>query len=308
MENEFIIKGNVNHIDFIRFANQLIREKKQAGRLGSVRAYKSSLKSIVLFAGNSRLPFHVLKKAFFKHYIEWLENRSVSRNTVHFYLRNIKAIYNRAQSTGLVSSDKNPFEGLSFSPQVTAKRSLSKSKLRKILELNLVFGTSMALTRDMFMFSFYACGMGYVDMAYLQYKNIQGNMIHYYRVKTKREIVIFIEPPMQALIEKYRRTDSSYVWPILLDSATSEENYVRYRSGLTAYNWNLARIGNMLNIEGLSSYVARHAWATAARNSLMPTAVISACLGHASERTTQIYLDSFNASLVRRINKKVIEL
>ena len=308
MENKFTIGANVSRKGFVWFADQLIEEKKKTGHLGLVRVYQSSLKSLILFVGNTWIPFHILNHEFIRDYVEWLENRGISRNTVHFYLRNIRAIYNRAQSLGCISSRKNPFEGLSFTPQPTVKRSLSKNKLRKILDLNLVFGTPVALTRDMFMFSFYSCGMGYADMAYLRHSNIHENMIRYQRVKTKREVVIFLESPMLHLIDRYRREDSDYVWPILLDDASLEENYQRYRSGLTAYNRNLARIGEKLDIQGLSSYVARHTWATVARNNLMPTAIISTCLGHASERTTQIYLDSFNSSLIRRINKKVIEL
>lgn len=110
------------------------------------------------------------------------------------------------------------------------------------------------------------------------------------------------------IIEKYR-TDSCYIWPVLSDGASEEAHYKCYRSALCSFNRHLKIIAEKANIpESLSSYMARHSWATAARNQLMPTAVISSCLGHANEKTTQIYLDSFNEGLVKRINNKVINL
>lgn len=308
MEEIEKIKKGIARNGFVLYALGVIDRMEQGGRYGIAQAYRSSLKSFVQFTGSERIPFQLFKPVVLKDYESWVLRQGCCENTARFYLRNLRSIYNRAVDEKIIRPRVNPFTGIPLETMPTRKRSLPKRWLRRIKNLKLEEGSSLAMSRDMFLFSFYACGMGFADMACLKWEQVEKEKIHYDRVKTGRPVFVFAEKPMLEIIAKYR-TDSSYVWSILSEKEDAEKNYKHYRSALSNFNRHLKIIAKKANIpESLSSYMARHSWATAARNQLMPTAIISSCLGHASEKTTQIYLDSFNEDLVKRINYKVTNL
>lgn len=307
-ENNQMKKKGMARNGFVVYALGVIDEMERGGRYGMAQAYRNSVKSLVQFTGSQRVPFQLFRFEMLKAYEGWLLQEGCCENTVHYYLRNLRAIYNRAVKEKVIRPRMNPFIGISTEAMPTRKRSLPRKWLKRIKNLGLEKGSSLAMSRDMFLFSFYACGMGFADMVNLEHARIEHEIICYERVKTGRQISFFAEPPLQEIIERYR-TDSRYVWPVLSDDADDAENYKHYRSALVTFNRHLKKIAAMANItESLSSYMARHSWATAARNKLMPTAVISSYLGHASERTTQIYLDSFDRGVMKRLNHKVINL
>ena len=222
-------------------------------------------------------------------------------------MRIMRAVYNKAVRERL-AEQKHPFQNVYTGIDRTCKRAVNGKVISELLHLNLTRSRSLEMARDLFLFSFYTCGMGFADMILLKHEQLQREMIHYERVKTGRPVSVFANGDLLKIIEKYR-TDSCYIWPVLSDGASEEAHYKCYRSALCSFNRHLKIIAEKANIpESLSSYMARHSWATATRNQLMPTAVISSCLGHANEKTTQIYLDSFNEGLVKRINNKVINL
>lgn len=308
MEEINRIRKGVARNGFVIYALGVIDKMEKDGRYGISQAYRSSVKSLVQFTKSERIPFQMFRFALLEEYENWLIQQGCCENTAHYYLRNLRAIYNRAVKEKVIRSRTNPFSGISMESMPTRKRSLPRKWLKRIKNLELEKSSSLAMSRDMFLFSFYACGMGFADMVNLEHARIQHEIICYERVKTGRQISFFAEPPLQEIIERYR-TDSRYVWPVLSDDADDAENYKHYRSALVTFNRHLKKIAEMADItESLSSYMARHSWATAARNKLMPTAAISFYLGHASERTTQIYLDSFDGGVMRRLNHKVINL
>lgn len=308
MEEIERIKKGIARNGFVLYALGIIDRMEKRRRYGMAQAYRSSLKSFVLFTGSQRIPFQLFKTEVLRDYENWVLRQGGCENTAHFYLRNLRAIYNRAVKDKIIRPRMNPFSGISLDTMPTRKRALSKKWLKRIKNLHLEEGTSLAMSRDMFLFSFYACGMGFADMVFLKWEQVEKEMIHYDRIKTGRPVSVFAGASIVEILERYR-TSSNYVWPILSDEADEENNYKHYRSALNNFNRHLKKIAEKANIpESLSSYMARHSWATAARNQLMPTAVISSCLGHASEKTTRIYLDSFNEDLVRRINFKVTNL
>ncbi len=150
--------------------------------------------------------------------------------------------------------------------------------------------------------------MAFVDMYYLRHDNIRNGMIHYVRRKTGQEIMIRVEPEMQRIIERYADGERPYVFPVLKDE-NPEKAYAEYRIALSYYNRLLKRLCNMADIsQRLSFYTARHSWATAARDHQVPVSVISAGMGHTSERTTQIYLPLLENSLIDNANKGILEL
>jgi integrase len=146
--------------------------------------------------------------------------------------------------------------------------------------------------------------MSFVDMAYLRKSDIQDNILRYRRRKTGQWLTMAIEPCMQEIIDRYN-SSSDYLLPILQD----DDSYKNYRSQQRDLNRNISALGRELGFElPLTFYVARHTWATMARDSGAPNQVISAGMGHTSERTTNIYLAQLDHSRIDELNRQVIGL
>lgn len=171
-------------------------------------------------------------------------------------------------------------------------------------------------TRDFFLFSFCSRGLTFVDLAHLRIANIHESTIHYFRKKTQQHITVKIEPQMQAVIHKYKHSNAptDYLFPILTTTLPTEAHQ-QYRHALSRYNHDLHTLGNLLAIthphecrhRSLTSYIARHSWATYAYQSHVPIGIISQAMGHTSMRTTEIYLKSFEQSAVDESNHKLME-
>ena len=189
----------------------------------------------------------------------------------------------------------------------TAKRAISVNDIRKIEKLDLPRGSSLDKARDMFLFSFYLRGMAFVDMAFLKKSDLKCGLVSYNRRKTHQNLNIEWIKPMQAIIDKYaeQTKDSPYMLPILTGKETSP--YTQYRKVEYNTNYNLKKIGKMIGLKiPLTTYVARHTWASIALHMNIPIATISEGMGHNSYKTTQIYLESIDVATINEANKKII--
>ena len=159
----------------------------------------------------------------------------------------------------------------------------------------------------MFLFSFYTRGMSFIDMSYLRPENLAGGYLLYVRKKTGQPIQIKWEKCMQDIVNRYQPNPTGYLLPIIVDPDRDERN--QYRNILFHVNSGLAEISGMLHIDPpVTTYVARHSWATVAYAKDIPVSVISEALGHDSERTTRIYLASVSTARVDRANSMIIDL
>ena len=172
--------------------------------------------------------------------------------------------------------------------------------------MDLTENASLDYARDMFLISFYLRGMPFVDMVYLKKKDLQNGFVRYCRQKTAQRLIIQWETHMQSIMEKYPENATQYLLPIItIEDGTERKQYCR--KGLFI-NRKLKMIGNMVGLNiPLSMYVARHSWASAARDKNVPLSVISKALGHDSETTTQIYLSSIKTSIVDQANEKILK-
>jgi integrase len=184
------------------------------------------------------------------------------------------------------------------------KAELPETVKKKELDIH-----SMEVVRDLFLFCIYAQGMGFSDLANLKKKNIKDGFIRYHRQKTGQLIVVAIENCMMNIINKYADKDSEFVFPILRKYGYCDESirWEKTKSALAVFNRNLDRLGRLAGIEQhLTSYVARHTWASLASHSGIPTAIISRGMGHESEKTTRIYISSLDSSDVAKANKQIL--
>ena len=224
-------------------------------------------------------------------------------NTIGIRFRTLRAVYNLALAEGIVKVDCYPFKKYKVSKlhKETAKRAITKEQVKQVIEYD-VSGSRFykRLAVDMFTFSYLMGGINFTDMACLTDKNIEGERLVYVRQKTKKLIMLPLQEKAIEIMNRYRSPQRRYIFPIL-DNRERSPRQIRNRiyDVLAYVIGHLEDIGKELGIElKISSYVARHSYATVLKRAGVSTSVICESLGHSSERVTQIYLDSFeNAQL-----------
>lgn len=300
MEN-IIENGGVS---FKEFMLEQIRGKMSAHRYGTANNYRSTLRSFMLFLEGRDIAVAELTAAVAERYAEFLMGRGVMRNTVSFYMRILRAVYNKAVRQGL-SLPSEPFRKVYTGVDKTRKRAVGEQLIRQLYKLDLEPDSSLRMARDIFIFSYCARGMSFVDIAYLKKADVDGEYIYYVRRKTGQHMRIKQDCHMQRIIAEYVLGNSVYVFPLLCNKVGDDAEYRQYRKSINEYNRLLKKLASRLpGCPKLSSYTARHSWATIARcNHATPVSVISAGLGHASEATTRIYLASLEDSVVDEANE-----
>ena len=276
---------------FLLYGKELLVELRKIGKVRTAGTYQSALNSFERYLNNrGDVSLDALDSNQMIAYESWLKGNGICPNTSSYYMRNLRAIYNRAVEQGFVAQ-QNPFKHVYTGIDKTRKRAVSLDVVREIRDLNLT-KKSLVFARDIFLFSFYTRGMSFVDMAFLKKKDLQNGILTYRRHKTGQQLFIKWEKPMQELIDKYDTSDIPYLLPIIRNNGMDE--WHQYQNEAHRINRNLKHIGKQMGLGiPLTTYVARHAWASIAQSKNVSLSVISEALGHSSEKVTQIYLDSF---------------
>ena len=288
------------------FFRQQIAKKEQMQCVGTKNNYINAVNRFIEFRNQKDLTFSQMTADMMEMYQAWLWNRGVGQNTVSFYLRTLRTLHHKAVEAGQATSN-DIFAHVQTTNVRTAKRAISVKDIRKIEKLDLPRGSSLDKARDMFLFSFYLRGMAFVDMAFLKKSDLKCGLVSYNRRKTHQNLNIEWIKPMQAIIDKYaeQTKDSPYMLPILTGKETSP--YTQYRKVEYNTNYNLKKIGKMIGLKiPLTTYVARHTWASIALHMNIPIATISEGMGHNSYKTTQIYLESIDVATINEANKRII--
>lgn len=295
-------------VTVLQFMENQIVMMRAVNRLGTAYNYEKTKKNIEEFLGYVDIPFTLIDEQFVYEYNVFLIKRGLVRNSISFYMRILRAVYNKAVRQKLVKKPSNPFVDVYTGVDKTRKRAVSESVISQLYKLDLSVGTQLALARDIFVFSYCTRGMAFVDIAYLKKSDIQNGVICYSRRKTGQQLSIKIEPAIKKIINRYSCGTSPYVFPIL-STDEPKQAYEEYRLAINSYNRMLRRLSKMLS-EGckLTSYTSRHSWATAARNHNIPISIISAGMGHTSEQTTQIYLKSIEDNEIDDANANILKI
>ena len=285
------------------YLGKQIERLRSLGRIRSCEAMQSTLHSFRKFRGEIDISFTKLDKDVIEQYEAYLRNRGLSRNTTSFYMRNFRSAYRTAVEEG-ITNDVHPFCKVYTGVDKTTKRAITIDDIRRIKYLNTSNRPALDFAKDILLFSFYTRGMSFVDMAYLRKKDIANGYITYYRKKTGQQLSVELVPDILDIISKYHN-ETQYLLPLILVENGTERK--QYRNQMMKINRNLKKIGKMINLSvPLSTYVARHAWATIARDKGISLSVISKGLGHDSEITTQIYLDSLQNSKIDKANRLIL--
>lgn len=301
--DEFIRYGR--EYSLFNFMESVIAKLRYNGKIRTSETYKSALKSFRMYRKDEDIMLDCITSATMEDYGSWLKKRGVAPNTVSFYARILRAVYNRAVEEEIIEN-RNPFRHVYTGVDKTVKRALPLSVLRKIRNLDLSQSVALDYARDIFMMSFYLRGMSFIDLAFLRKTDLRHGYVTYRRHKTGQQLVIEWTKEMQMILDKYPENKSDYLLPIIRNHGANERN--TYLNVGCRINRNLKRIAGMVGVTvPLTLYVARHSWASAARSKGVPLSVISEGMGHDSEATTRIYLAAIDTSLVDKANALILK-
>lgn len=288
-------------------ADVFSEEISQIGDLRSIKTkenYTTATRSFVDYAGND-YPMCKFDSNILTCYERWLKSRGITLNTISCYMRSLRSLYNMVSKRYNIADDKI-FSGVFTGMTKTRKRSVQIEDIRKLMSLTLSDNSFDSLARDVFMFSFYALGMPFVDVSHLTHNNIHADYISYCRRKTGQQIRIRLEPCILELINKYCTDGRMRIFPLIPDEECYQTEQ-EYRKVLCRYNRTLMHLAQMANTSGnLSSYVVRHTWASIAYSSNVELPVISKALGHAKAETTLIYIREIDDNRLADANRMII--
>ena len=287
------------------YMESIIAKLKQNGKVRTSETYKSTLNSFKKFREDEDIMLDCLTSEIMEAYEAWHHKRGVAPNTISFYTRILRAVYNRAVEDDIIEN-RNPFRKVYTGVDKTVKRALPLPIIKKIKALDLSLNASLDFARDMFLMSFYLRGMSFIDMAFLKKTDLKNGYVTYRRRKTGQQLIIEWTKEMQMILDKYPENESEYLLPIIRNPGTNER-CVYHNMGYKI-NHSLKNIAKLLGIMiPLTLYVARHSWASAAKAKGIPLSVISEGMGHDSETTTQIYLASLDTSVVDKANSLILK-
>ena len=293
-----------NEYSLFNYMESIIIKLKQNGKTRTSETYTVTLNSFKKFRKNEDIMLDCINSELMQAYEAWHKQRGISPNTISFYTRILRAVYNRAVEEDIIGN-RNPFRHVYTGVDKTIKRALPWPIIKTIRTLDLSLTPALDYARDMFILSFMLRGMSFIDMAYLRKSDLTNGYITYRRRKTGQQLSIEWTKEMQQILDKYPENESQYLLPIIKHSGTNER--YTYRNVGYNINRNLKTIAKEIGLSiPLTLYVARHSWASVAKAKGIPLGVISEGMGHDSEATTQIYLASLDTSVVDKANSLIL--
>ena len=298
---------SVRQPSFFSHIRESIARLRQLGKYRTAEIYDTTLNSFYTFRHGKDIHPDDIDADMMQLYEAYLLGNGLMRNTTSFYMRTLRAMYNRAVNTGL-AVQRNPFRHVYTGIDKTVKRAIPLSSIRKIKALDLSQKPVLDFARDIFLFSFYTRGMSFIDIAFLRQKDLHEGTLTYCRHKTGQRLYIRWERCMQEIIVKHPSGNDIYMLDIIKKPGSVHEERRQYRNALRLVNDKLKIISRMAGLGiNLTMYVSRHSWASVARQRNIPLRIISEGLGHDSEATTQIYLASLDTSAVDKANKAILK-
>ena len=307
---------------FADFMNQVIEDLKKEERYGTAYIYRYALRAFCQFMGTQDVPFSTFTKAEMKQFELFLQDMKRSWNTISTYFRALRAVYNRAVDIDLIKGEYRLFNGVFTGVTSEKKLALAAEDMQLLVdetkneEVTEVVNSSEGLlkARHLLTLMLLLQGIGFADLVHLRKENLKRNakgqyVLHFRRQKTGMELSIQVSPEAMEIINSYRSVDAGSPYLLnLLDAGKGEDAYQEYRRQLRILNYNLARLAVLCGIsEKVSSYTARHTWATLAKFCEVPVEIISEGLGHSSPEVTRTYLKRFESDKMGKANKIIID-
>jgi len=305
-----IKKPEVVRKSVFQFAQELIIQLKEVNKTGNAWVYESTINALRSFYPADDLYFEQIDYQFLTQYSSFHVKRGVKHNTVYLYLRTLRIFYNKAIKLKLVEKSLYPFDDYKLKPEKTKKRAVEKDVLKAIRNLDLPVNTPIWHSRNYFLLSFYLIGISVVDLSLLTNANISNGRLTYKRRKTGKMYDVKLHKEALDIITIYRGA-SNYILPIANSSSANDEHLLRgIKYKTKQLNKYLSQMVKMLKIsDKVTTYTARHSWATIAKKAGFSIEIIAEALGHEyGNRTTAVYLDTFDQDVIDEANRKVIDV
>lgn len=306
--DDIVTKFNrqANEQSLFTFMQEAIGQLKRLNRIRTSETYAATLSSFMKFREGQDILLCEIDSDTMMLYEAWLKGKGVCPNTISFYMRILRAVYNRAVEKELVEQ-KHPFKHVYTGIDKTVKRAVPLKAIKRIKELDLTLKPHLDYARDLFLFSFYTRGMSFIDLAYLKKSDLQNGFLTYRRRKTNQQLTVKWEKCMAEIVAKYNDCSTTqYLLPIITNPLVDERK--QYRNAIYRVNTALKEIARMISLPmPLTMYCARHGWASIAKSKNIPLSVISEGMGHDSEETTRIYLASLDSNVIDQANSLILK-
>jgi integrase len=275
--------------------------------------FKFTKTALTKFRNGRDFLFADVTVKFLNDFEAWFAQRGVTGNSISVYMRTLRKLMNSAINEGGLAPEIYPFKSYKISnlSSDTVKRAITKEQIKKIMEVRVPEESSLIHSQKFFSFSYYVMGMNFTDMAFLKWKDIREGRVYYRRVKTGLNYNVKLLLPAIDILDYYKASvpfETEFVFPILNEThASAKSKNYRIKKILKRTNYDLKEIAKLAGLDvALTTYVARHSWATILKKNGFSTSVISEGLGHTTEKTTQIYLDSFENETLDHANRSLL--
>ncbi|MGN6177841.1 MAG: phage integrase SAM-like domain-containing protein [Mucilaginibacter sp.] len=297
---------------FKDFGDKLVSDMMAINQTGNAIVYQTAINRVMTFSNNTKLKFTDIDYRFLEAFKRQLIKDGMKQNTISNYFRTLRAIYNKAIKEKLIDRATYPFLDITIKSERTAKRAITVDDLIAVSKLGLKPKSRMWHARNYFLISFALRGASFTDLAYLTNENICKGRITYRRRKTGKELSIKLSPYISNLFSLYTNSNTKYLLPVVIGGI--EEDSLKAKRLIaqwikTTNKW-LRKITEDCERDcDITTYVARHTWATTAKRLGYSIELIAEAMGHEhGNRITNIYLDTFDQSLIDEVNEKVIQL
>jgi hypothetical protein len=298
-----VTKGTIKEA-FENYAKDL----RETGRIGTAVSYECANSSLSKFMKDAK--FVDVTPEALRKYEKWMLTNGNSVTTVGIYLRSLRTLFNNAIAEGTLSKELYPFGKKKYEIPTgrNIKKALTLSDIALIYNYKAEAGTTTEKAKDLWFFMYLCNGINVKDLCLLKYENIKADIIEFERAKTARTkrtveaIRVVITEDAKAIIEKWgnkNKDPKNYIFPVLEKGLTPTRERQLIQQLTQVINCHLRTIAKELEINNdLTTYAARHSFATVLKRSGVSTEFISEALGHNSLKTTKHYLASFEAKQV----------
>lgn len=299
--------------DVFELFDNKIKRLNEAGKIGTERYYRETKSSLLKFLGTGKLKIEKITPQWLKDYEHHMRLRKCKDSGIAARMRGIRAIYNEAISNDIIPQEKYPFRDKYKISSLKCKinyRAISIDDMKKINDIDIESYPNLKLSKDLFLFSYYAGGINFKDMMLLKHSNItKDNKLIYVRSKTKGLFDFKLHHKALRIANYYKKNkiNTDYIFPILLqNNLTPRQIDYRRQKMLTKFNRDLKEIGRLCEIDfELTSYVARHSMASNMKEIGVSTDIISEAMGHGNIQVTQVYLKKFGNEVVENAMDKL---
>jgi integrase len=307
---------SVKVTDVYALFDQKIDKLKSQEKISTSSIYNDAKNSLKRF--KSKLNLMDVTSDFLKNYESYMISEDRSVTTISIYIRSLRSIYNQAIDAEMVDRKYYPFGKNKYQPKAprNIKKALTIEQIKSIIDYKVEEGSNQQLAKDMWLLSYYCNGMNIKDIINLRFSNIEKDSLYFERLKTlstnqnPKPIVVSLIPQAQEIIKRWKqkkRSPDDFVFPIIKKSMTEDEKAKVKHQFIKTINKYMKRIGTEIGYDKpLTTYSARHSYATILKRSGAPLSFISEALGHKSLLTTESYLDSFEDETRRKYAEMLV--